>query len=514
MKKKIKMIFAALLTVTMLFFNVFVLAEGDVTPIPDTSSADATPSEEPTATETPAVTEAPAATQTPAASEEPVETETPAASEESVATETPTASEESVATETPAASEEPVATKTPAVTQEPTAEPSGVDALVSVLSLSSSSFRLNLYASQDFNSTILHRFSAEDLVVVVKRVEDWVLVDFNGLRGYLPLSEPVAAETPAVTETPAPSEEPAATETPAVTEEPAITEEPAVTETPVPSEEPAVSEEPVVTEEPAASASPEPTATPQSISIEIIPAAQAEATPAPTEEPIASEEPVASEDPAVTETPAPSEEPAVTDEPAASEEPVASEEPLITEEPIVTEEPAATEAPVTGFVVPVGSLSIGSTQLNLYAQPDVNSEILYKFQPASEVAVLSESDNWVFVDFNGLQGYIAKANLVTNEPVDLSELSIRIWYVNEPEKVYYGDVLTIQGMLVGFENLPYEYTLQWQRASMSKDRSIGNNWVDVEGANSLSYSFTVNSETEWAGWRLIARVAVPDELLQ
>ena len=134
-----------------------------------------------------------------------------------------------------------------------------------------------------------------------------------------------------------------------------------------------------------------------------------------------------------------------------------------------------------------------------------------KLDPASEVIVLSQDETWAHVDFQGAQGYVPKVNLVMDEPVNLQDLAIYIWFVGEPQQVEYGDVLTLQGKLVGFENLPYSYTLQWQRASMSKSRAVGNDWSDIPGANSLNFSFTVDKDTEWSAWRLMAWVHVDEE---
>jgi len=304
-----------------------------------------------------------------------------------------------------------------------------------------------------------------------------------------PLTEEHAAEEPAAEEPAA--EEPAAEEPAA--EEPAV-EEPAVEE-PV-TEEPAV-EEPA-TEEPAA----------EEPAVEE-PAAEEPAAEEPAaEEPVA-EEPVA-EEPAAEEPAA--EEPAA-EEPAAEEpaaEETAAEEPAA-EEPTV-EETAAEEPAVLGaIVVPAGTLTIGGTALYLYASPSADAQRLMTLDPASYVTVLSQDSTWALVDFEGTQGYVLKVNLVVEEPVSLENLAVYAWFVNEPEKVHYGDTLTLQGKLVGFDSLPYEYYTVWQRASMSKDRVIGNNWVDISGANGLTYSFTVNEATEWYGWRLAVRVTVPDD---
>ena len=309
-----------------------------------------------------------------------------------------------------------------------------------------------------------------------------------------PAAEEPAAEEPAAEEPAA--EEPAAEE-PAV-EEPAVeepvTEEPAVEE---PATEEPAAEEPAV-EEPAAEepAAEEPAAE-EPVAEE--PVAEEPAAEEPAAEEPAAEEPAA-EEPAAEETAA--EEPAA-EEPAA-EEPAA-------EEPTV-EETAAEEPAVLGaIVVPAGTLTIGGTALYLYASPSADAQRLMTLDPASYVTVLSQDSTWALVDFEGTQGYVLKVNLVVEEPVSLENLAVYAWFVNEPEKVHYGDTLTLQGKLVGFDSLPYEYYTVWQRASMSKDRVIGNNWVDISGANGLTYSFTVNEATEWYGWRLAVRVTVPDD---
>ncbi|HSK68979.1 MAG TPA: SH3 domain-containing protein [Candidatus Limnocylindria bacterium] len=218
-----------------------------------------------------------------------------------------------------------------------------------------------------------------------------------------------------------------------------------------------------------------------------------DATDAPEEEPI----PDAPE-----ETPIPD----ATDAPAEIPVPGAPAVTPVPDDPEIILAPEETFA----YIVPAGSLSIGSTRIELRAAPDPASAVLAVIDPGAYVRVLGEDAAWARVEYNGLVGYVDKANVVVNRPVfDPDSLGIRIWFTNEPEKVHYGDVLTMRGLLVGFEGLEYDYSLVWQRASMNRDRSVNNDWTDISGADGLTYTFTVDEATEWAAWRLIARVRVP-----
>ena len=146
----------------------------------------------------------------------------------------------------------------------------------------------------------------------------------------------------------------------------------------------------------------------------------------------------------------------------------------------------------------------------MHASPDASSFVIAAFDPGVYVRVISEDAEWAFIEYQGLTGYVDKINVVRDEPTfDPSNLSIRIWYTNEPEKVHYGDSLTMKGLLVDFEGLEFESYLVWQRASMRRDRSVNNDWADIAGASGLTYSFTVTESTQWAAWRLVARVKVP-----
>ncbi len=240
-----------------------------------------------------------------------------------------------------------------------------------------------------------------------------------------------------------------------------------------------------------------------------------------TEEPAEEEPPVitpeeleAGGEPIPTGVSGPEESP-LPQEPAEAPVETPAEEPVAAPaEPTPDPEIVLTPEETFAYVVPAGSLSIGSTRLELRAAPDASSALLAVIDPGAYVRLLDESGAWAHIEYNGMTGYVDKNNVVVDKPAfDPNALSIRIWYVNEPEKVHYGDELTMQGLLVGFEALEYEYTLIWQRASMNRDRSVQGDWADIPGASGLTYTFTVDEDTEWAAWRLVARVRVPASLV-
>lgn len=64
------------------------------------------------------------------------------------------------------------------------------------------------------------------------------------------------------------------------------------------------------------------------------------------------------------------------------------------------------------------------------------------------------------------------------------------------EPVEYGMGITLEATVTGAEE--GEYTIQWQYSTDFQ------NWVDIPGANSLSYTFTANGETVTYSWRAVA----------
>ena len=171
-------------------------------------------------------------------------------------------------------------------------------------------------------------------------------------------------------------------------------------------------------------------------------------TPAPVVEPTkAPEKPAeATKAPAAVPTVTVTMEPVVTEE--ATEEPVATEE--ATEEPVVTEE--ATE------------------------QPEVTEEVT---EEAAEEPVATEEIT----------------EEATEEPVVERKVLVT---VDAPAELHYGDHVTLNAELIGYEGATY--TMQWQ---FSHD---GTTWTDAQGANSTSYTFEVNEDTANTMWRLVVTV--------
>jgi hypothetical protein len=66
--------------------------------------------------------------------------------------------------------------------------------------------------------------------------------------------------------------------------------------------------------------------------------------------------------------------------------------------------------------------------------------------------------------------------------------------INRP--LYLGTKVTLTAHLEGYEDS--NYILQWQR---SKDNE---NWDDIEGANEMSFTYTIDFETVKYMWRVVA----------
>lgn len=81
--------------------------------------------------------------------------------------------------------------------------------------------------------------------------------------------------------------------------------------------------------------------------------------------------------------------------------------------------------------------------------------------------------------------------------VELEPLSVWVTTTHPAdEPVEYGMELTLVAQVSGAEE--GEYTIQWQYSTDME------NWVDVPGANSLTYTFTANGETVTYAWRAVA----------
>lgn len=70
-------------------------------------------------------------------------------------------------------------------------------------------------------------------------------------------------------------------------------------------------------------------------------------------------------------------------------------------------------------------------------------------------------------------------------------------YSNMGTCINEGDTVTLTGELIGFDGC--NVMIQWQYDN-------GNGWMDVEGANSLSYSFSATSESVSSSWRMAVTI--------
>jgi len=91
---------------------------------------------------------------------------------------------------------------------------------------------------------------------------------------------------------------------------------------------------------------------------------------------------------------------------------------------------------------------------------------------------------------------------IAEEPADEEQTKVEIDYsamqvivrTNFENVIMPGDVIELEGVLIGFDGL--EYTVQWQYDD-------GSGWQDVEGANELTYSFGADEENLNYQWRLM-----------
>ncbi len=151
-----------------------------------------------------------------------------------------------------------------------------------------------------------------------------------------------------------------------------------------------------------------------------------------------------------TQEPAISQAPAVTPKTDADPTPQAQQEPAITEEP--TQEP--THTPETN---PTATQSADPTQTPAPTQGATQ-------EPAAE------------------------------QPINRS-VSIRM---DKPAHLSLGDTVTLIATLSGYEGS--NVALQWQYTF------DGEHWFDADGANALTYTFTVAENTAGTGWRLAVSV--------
>ena len=67
--------------------------------------------------------------------------------------------------------------------------------------------------------------------------------------------------------------------------------------------------------------------------------------------------------------------------------------------------------------------------------------------------------------------------------------------IDPEEKLHFGDSVTLTAALTGFEGV--DYSLQW---CYSED---GETWVEVEGANALSYTYEITEENYLYNWTVV-----------
>ena len=106
-------------------------------------------------------------------------------------------------------------------------------------------------------------------------------------------------------------------------------------------------------------------------------------------------------------------------------------------------------------------------------------------------AVGEESQGNYKVQFNG------NVLTITEKPAEPEPLDVLVTSLHpEGEPVYYGTEITLQAQVTGAAE--GEYTIQWQYSADLE------NWIDVPGANGLTYTFLADGETVTYAWRVVA----------
>ena len=234
------------------------------------------------------------------------------------------------------------------------------------------------------------------------------------------------------------------------------------------------------------------------------------------------EEPVIEEEPAEEEL---DEEPVAEEEPAEEEpaeeqlakEPVTEEEPAEEEpaEEAPAEEPAAEEEPAdVNAVQPKQMMLIlaeGQTGANMYTAPDLTADVICELTNNDPVLMEQFDETWSLVDVNGVKGYVENRFLVMMDNGDMTEEEKEVFRSVSVKNDLDGQMFAISGLpyrvtavLTGFEDT--EYSVQWQ---YSLD---GVNYIDIPGANGLSYTYIADSETIRYYWCVV--ITTPDPTVE
>lgn len=155
------------------------------------------------------------------------------------------------------------------------------------------------------------------------------------------------------------------------------------------------------------------------------------------------------------------------------------------------------------------------------ADEDLEIEIIEETPVRNEAPAAVKAEETVTAETEQEAEILNTSDLISEEDLPdnamllaelLDELNesrkINIYISSESEEVHFGDEVTLYAVLKGYEDC--EFTVQWQ---ISPDDQ---NYTDIEGQNSLTYTFTVTEENYTMYWRIVATITavnVPDELL-
>lgn len=93
--------------------------------------------------------------------------------------------------------------------------------------------------------------------------------------------------------------------------------------------------------------------------------------------------------------------------------------------------------------------------------------------------------------------YVGNVLTITEKAAEPEPLDVQITSLHPADQpVSYGMEITLEAQVTGAEE--GEYTIQWQ---YSKDLE---NWVDIDGATNLRYTFVADGETVTYAWRAVA----------
>lgn len=193
----------------------------------------------------------------------------------------------------------------------------------------------------------------------------------------------------------------------------------------------------------------------------------------------------------------PTEELTDPEEPTEVGDPIKPVVPDDPEEPTGAAEPTEPEEPTTVQGIIVTDQEDG--QVNLRETPSLDGAIIMTIPSGATLTVIRYEGDWAFVEYEGVQGYVAARYVgepVPDEPEEEekepAERGVSVTN-NIGATVSYGDVIVLTGHLMGYDDV--DYVMQWQV-------NEGDGWKDLPGERGISYSFVLDEHNIDYGFRL------------